>query len=132
MDTEEKSRKQFRVAKYWVNQYLGGLRTYIFMESNSVADISKRIRHKSLEDARCLLRMMVKECEAHDTRVKTQQTLLNKLTYSREWQKSRVFHGIDIPIREIDRLIEKYPTTDEYEIYRHLMGHIDLSNPAKH
>lgn len=127
MDTEEKSRKQFRVVKYWVHQYLRDRITYITMESYSVVDISKKIGHKSLEDARCLLRMMVKECEAHDTRVKTQETLLNKLTYSREWQKSRVFHGIDIPTREIDRLIEKYPTTDEYEIYRHLMGHIDLS-----
>jgi len=130
MNTEEKSLKQFRVAKLWLDQYLSNLRTYVTIDSYSIQDISKKIKGKGLDDARCLLRMMVKECEAYDTRIKTQQTLLNKLKYSKDWLKSKVFAGNSIPFKQIDQLIEKYHDHGGYQIYRHVMGHMNLETTA--
>lgn len=64
--------------------------------------------------------MIVKEVEAHNAALKTKETLLRNLRYSRKWLSSKLFHGLNIPYRKIDEYIAASPEADYYEIYREI------------
>jgi len=54
--------------------------------------------------------------------LKTKETLLRNLRYSRNWLSSKLFSGLNIPYRKIDELIAANPDADYYAIYLKLIG----------
>jgi len=123
MTPEQKSQKLFVVAKYWATEELEKQKTSIGGEYSL-----ERMQHNDLSDARCLLRMILKIIEEHNIRLNTKITLLRNLQYPRDWQSpvkwqsSKVFSGMKLPIKQIEKLINDNPDKDYYEIYRMLKG----------
>lgn len=123
MTQEQKSQKLFVVAKYWATDELENQKTHIGGEY-----LMERIQHDDLSDARCLLRMILKLIEEHNTRLNIKITLLKNLSYPRDWQSpvkwqsSKVFSGMMLPFKQIEKLISDNPDKDYYEIYRMLKG----------
>jgi len=117
MTREDRDRKQFEVARYWADDELSNQRVYIAGDN-----FLEKTNHRDLLDARCLYRMILKEIEEHNSKVKTKQTLRQNLRYSSKWQSSKVFSGMSIPIKQIDKLINDNPDKNSYELYRMLKG----------
>jgi len=92
MTTEQKDEIRFRIAKCYASDELSKRRA--FFDANYSME---RLKGPDLEDARCLLRMIVKEVEAHNAALKTKETLLRNLRYSRTWLSSKLFSGLNIP-----------------------------------
>lgn len=117
MTTEQKDEIRFRVARCMAKDELSNRRAYFD------ADYSlERLKGPDLEDARCLIRMIVKEVEAHNTAIRTKITLFDNLRYSSKWLSSKLFSGLNIPYRKIDEIITANPDVDYYEIYKKLIG----------
>lgn len=117
MTTEEKDEIRFRVAKCIAKDELSKRSAYFDTEYNL-----RGLKGPALEDARCLLRMIVKEVEAHNAALSTKITLLNNLRYSRKWLSSKLFSGLNIPYRKIDELIAANPGDDYYAIYTKIIA----------
>jgi len=60
--------------------------------------------------------------EEHNSKISTKMTLLRNLKFTRNWNSSKIFSGMIIPTASINRLIEKYQTQEDYQIFRMLMG----------
>jgi len=83
MTTEQKDELRFSVARHWACDKIDKQRC------NYSPDYTlELLNHKGLEDARCLVRMIVKEVESHNSAIKSKQTLLRNLRYSRKWLSS--------------------------------------------
>lgn len=117
MTTDQKDEIRFRVARIIAKDELGNQRAYFDADNNL-----NRLKGPDLEDARCLLRMVVKEIEAHNVAIKTRITLLDNLRYSSKWLSSKLFSGLNIPYRKIDELIVANPEADYYAIYMKIIG----------
>ena len=78
MTTEQKDEIRFLIAKCFASDELSRRRAF-FDEDYSM----ERLKGQDLEDARCLLRMIVKEVEAHNAALRSKQTLLRNLRYSK-------------------------------------------------
>ena len=120
MTTEERQRKHFQVVKYWAGEQLGKRKAYV--SEDHFRRLFDELKDQELLDARCLFRMIVKEVDQHNTRIATKTTLLRNLKFARNWNESKVFAGISIPNQLIDKLIEKHPDKDDYQLFRALMG----------
>lgn len=118
MTTEQKDEIRFRVAKCLATDELNNRRAYFDADYN----MERLLKGPDLEDARCLLRMIVKEVEAHNEALKTKETLLRNLRYSRTWLSSKLFSGMNIPYRKIDEYIAANPEADYYAIYLKMIG----------
>lgn len=117
MIAEQKDEIRYRVAKCLASDELNNRRAYFDADYNL-----QRLKGPDLEDARCLLRMIVKEVEAHNAALKTKESLLRNLRYSRTWMTSKLFSGLNIPYRKIDELITANPEADYYAIYKKMIG----------
>jgi len=116
MTTEQKDEIRFRVARCLAKDGLNNRKAYFDAEWTM-----QKLKDPDLEDARCLIRMIVKEVEAHNAAIRTKITLLDNLRYSRKWSSSKLFSGLNIPYRKIDELIAANPELDYYEIYKKLI-----------
>jgi hypothetical protein len=112
MLTEQKDEIRFRVARMIAKDELSNRRAYFDADYNL-----RVLKGPDLEDARCLLRMIVKEVESQNTAIRTKVTLIDNLRYSRKWTSSKLFSGLNIPYRKIDELIAANPDDDYYAIY---------------
>jgi hypothetical protein len=117
MNIEEKHKKQFEVVLFWVSNNLSEQRVFLDKE-----EFFRAIRHPALSDAQCLFRLIIKEVEHHNSKLQTKKALLNNLKYSSRYLSSKVFSGLNIPTRQIDELITKFPDKRAYDIYRMVMG----------
>ena len=117
MNTEEKNQRQFKAVKYWADNNLSNQKCYLDQE-----EFFRRCIHPDLSDARCLYRMILKEVEAHNSKIETRRTLLNNMRYKSAYLSSSVFKGMDIPLKKLDSLITDNPDKNPYECYRLLMG----------
>jgi len=106
MTAIEKDEIRFRVARCIAKDELNSRRSFFNAEESM-----DRLKGADLEDARCLLRMIVREVEAHNTAIRTKITLFDNLRYSSKWLSSKLFSGLNIPYRKIDELI-KSPALD--------------------
>lgn len=113
MTTEQKDEIRFRVSRCLAKDELNNRRAF-FDADYSV----KGIMGPGLEDARCLLRMITKDVESHNSAIRTKITLIDNLRYSSKWLSSKLFSGLNIPYRKIDELIAANPNDDYYEIYK--------------
>lgn len=120
MTTEEKQRKQFQIVKYWAAEQLGQRKAYV--TEDHFRRLLDELKDHELSDARCLFRMIVNQVEEHNSKISTKMTLLRNLKFTRTWNSSKIFSGMIIPTASINRLIEKYPTQEDYQIFRMLMG----------
>lgn len=120
MTTEEKQRKQFQIVKYWAGEQLGQRKAYV--TDDQFRRLLDELKDHELSDARCLFRMIVNQVEEHNSKISTKMTLLRNLKFTRNWNSSKIFSGMIIPTASINRLIEKYPTQEDYQIFRMLMG----------
>jgi len=117
MTTDQRDELLFRVARIIAKDELGNQRAYIDADYNM-----KGLKGPDLEDARCLLRMIVKEVEANNAAIKTKITLLDNLRYSSKWISSKLFSGLNIPYRKIKETIAANPDADYYAIYLKITG----------
>ncbi|OFX52327.1 MAG: hypothetical protein A2066_00095 [Bacteroidetes bacterium GWB2_41_8] len=117
MTTDQKDELCFRVARIIAKDELSNQRAYFDADNNL-----NRLKGPDLEDARCLLRMVVKEVEAHNAAIKTKITLLDNLRYSSKWFSSKLFSGLNIPYRKINETIAANPEADYYAIYLKITG----------
>jgi len=117
MTTEKKDEIRFRVARCLAKDELNNRRAFFDAAYNL-----ERLKGPDLEDARCLLRMIVKEVEAHNSAIRTKITLFDNLRYSSKWLSSKLFSGLNIPYRKIDELIVANPEADYYTIYTKITG----------
>lgn len=113
--TDTKDEVRFWVAKYLVKDKLNNRRGYF--DYQSALD---RLRDPDLDDARCLVRMIKKEVDAHNAAINTKLTLVDNLRYTSKWRDSKFFSGKDIPWKQIDKLIEEHPDWDYFKIYTEL------------
>jgi hypothetical protein len=121
MDSQQKDILRFRIAKAWVNEQIGKRRSYA--DAERYKTFNEELRDKDFSDARVLLKMIFKEVDSHNSKIKSKLTLLENMNYKRDWLKSKVFNEVSsIPIKQIDKLIEDNPDKDYYEIYRILIG----------
>lgn len=117
MTAEQKDEIRFRVAKCLAAAELSNRRAFFDMNYSM-----ERLKGPDLEDARCLLRMIVKEVEAHNAALRTKETLLRNLRYSKTSLSSKLFSGLNIPYRKIDEFIAANPDEDYYEIYKKMIA----------
>lgn len=117
MITAKKDELRFLIARSFASSELDNRHCNF-----SPAYIFDQLRDKDLEDARCLLRMITKEVEAHNSAIRAKLTLLRNLRYSSKWILSKLFSGLNIPYRKIDEMIAANPDTDYYEIYKKMIG----------
>ena len=120
MNVEERKRKQFHIVKYWAGEQLSKRKAYV--SEDQFRRFLDELKDQELSDARCLFRMIVKEVDQHNAKIATKITLLHNLKFARNWSSSKVFAGMNIPNQMIDKLIEKHPDKDDYQIFRALMG----------
>lgn len=110
--------KKFQIAKYWADNKLSEQKAYIFDEKR----IWKQLNRKGLGDAQVLFKMMLKEINNHNAKIQKKKTLLDNL----RWKgintfRSKVFSGLSLPLKTIDKLIKENPDKDSYEIYKLLV-----------
>jgi len=121
MDSQQKDILRFRIAKCWVNEQIGKRRSYA--DAERYKTFNEELRDKELSDARVLLRMIFKEVDSHNSKIKSKLTLIENMNYKRNWINSKMFNEVSyIPIKLIDKLIEVNSDKDYYEIYRMLIG----------
>ena len=106
------SQKQFEVVTYWADQFL--LSKMFFYD---LKNLLSRLEDPELSDARCLTRMIQKEVDEFNSKIRTKRKLLSKLRYKTR-MTSNLFTGMPIPAKQIERLIEENPDKDSYEIFR--------------
>jgi hypothetical protein len=116
MNTEQKDNFRFRVVKYWASEEIGKRRSWV--DPERYRNLQNELKDKDLADARCLLKMIFKEVDAHNAKIKTKITLLDKMDYKRNWLSSTCFSGLSIPLRKIDDLITNNPGKEVYEIVK--------------
>lgn len=117
MDREQKFEKQFQVAKsvaYWMHQEKMVSTGYYF------ENIERELAKAGRRDELVLLRLLKKEVEEGNSKVHATCTRLNNMKYTRKWQNSELFKGININFREIERQVNETPETDAYEIYQRI------------
>jgi len=121
MDSEQKDILRFRITKCWVNEQIGKRRS--FADADRYKMFYEELRDKELSDARVLLKMIFKEVDSHNSKIKSKLTLLENMNYKRDWIKSKAFNEVGyIPIKQIDKLIDDNPDKDYYDIYRIFIG----------
>lgn len=120
MNTEQKDEFKFHVVKYWASSQIQNQRSWVNPERYDT--FQDELKHKDLADARCLLRMIFKEVDSYNAKIKAKVTLLENLKYKRKWETSACFHGLSIPWRKLDDLISENPSKEVYEIYKLLNG----------
>ena len=86
MNTEQKDIFRFRVVKYWASEEIGKRRSWV--DPERYRNLQDELKDKDLADARCLLKMIFKEVDAHNAKIKTKITLLDKMDYKRNWLSS--------------------------------------------
>ena len=91
--------------------------------NSNLDETLRRVTQPGLEDAQCLIRLAVKEMNAHNAKMDTKISLLEKLRRSDKYLQSNLFAGISIPVRKIEKLIDEFPDKGYYEIYRMLILH---------
>jgi len=112
MNTDTKDELTFRVIRLLVSDRLEKRIAY-FDDKNNF----ERLADPDLEDARCLVRMIKKEVEAHNATIKSKQTLVKNFRYASKWRESKLFEGMASQIKKIEKLIEENPDVDYYQIY---------------
>ena len=116
MNTEQKKEFIFHVVKYWASSQIQNKRSWVNPERYDT--LQNELKHEELSDARCLLRMIFKEVDSYNTKIKAKVTLLENLKYKRNWEESSCFNGLKIPWKKIDELITNNPGKEVYEIFR--------------
>ena len=110
--------KRFDVAKSWANRKLSEQKAIIWDEKR----LWQQLNRTGLDDAQVLFRMMLKEVSNHNAKIQKKQTLLDNLRYKGiSTFKSKVFSGLSVPLRTIDKLIKENPDKDSYEIFKLLI-----------
>ena len=122
MNTEQKKEFIFHVVKYWASAQIQNKKSWVNPERYD--NFQQELKHDELADARCLLRMIFKEVDLYNAKIKAKVTLLENLKFKRNWEDSSCFNGLKIPWKKIDQLIAENPTMEVYQIYRLL---IDLN-----
>lgn len=117
MTNEEKQDRIFHAVRYWADTALANQMCYL-----DEAEFFRRCKHPDLEDARCLYRMILKEVEAHNAKLKAKRSLLNKMRYTHKYLASSLFAGLNIPLKQIEKIISEHPDKNTYEIYRELIS----------
>ena len=120
MDTEQIIIKKFKVSKLWAMEELNKRKSYA--DAGRYSSFLDELKDKDLADARCLLRLILKEVDQHNSNIKTKMTLLDKMRYKHNWEDSKVFTGMSIPLKKIDGLIGNNPGLECDEILKLLKG----------
>jgi len=121
---EEKEVFQFRVVKQWADDELWKRRTPFTETGYLYTELINQLNDRELSDAKCLARILLKECESHNAKIATKRTILKNLRFSKNWMSSKVFSGMNLPLRAIDKLISENPEMSHYEIYKLLNNRI--------
>ena len=116
--TEEKQVCQFRVVKQFADDELYKRRTPFIETGYLYTELMTQLNDRELNDARCLARMVLKECDAHNANIERKRTILKNLRFQKNWMSSKVFSGMNIPYRAIDKLIAENPDKGWYDIYK--------------
>ena len=117
MDAQEKQHKIFQAVKYWADNALSNQKAYLYEE-----DFYRRCSHPDLSDARCLYRMIVKEVEAHNSKIQAKRTLLDNMRYKPKYLGSSIFSGLKVPVKEIEKFISENPDKSSYDCYREIVN----------
>ena len=105
------SQKQFSVAKYWADNYLDNKICYFDPEH-----LLSELKEPELSDARCLVRMVKKEVDAYNSKIKAKRKLIANLKYKTN-RTSNLFAGIPIPKERIKKTVEENPDKTAFEIF---------------
>ncbi len=66
--------------------------------------------------------LLLKEVDNYNAKIQKKQTLLTNLRWKGvKTFRSKVFSGLSLPLRTIDKLIKENPEKDWYEIYKLLL-----------
>jgi hypothetical protein len=107
--------KRFDVVQSWANHKLSEQKSIIWDEKR----LWEQLNRKELSDAQVLFKLLLKEVNTHNGKIQKKQTLLNNLRYKGfDTFRSKVFSGLSLPLRTIDKLIKENPDKDYYEIYK--------------
>jgi hypothetical protein len=117
MSNEEKEHRIFQAVKYWADNNLSAQMCYL-----DESEFFRRCSHPELSDARCLYRMILKEVEAHNAKIRARRTLLENMLYKPKYLASSVLKGMRPPVKQLEILIIKNPDKNAYECYRLLMA----------
>ena len=113
MEQQVNAEKKFDVIKWWTNDYLS-MKKVSFVPEYLLSEL----KAPELSDARCLVRMIKKEVDEYNAKLKTKQKLLKNYHYKKNYMESSLFAGLPIPILKIQKLIEEHPNKTAYEIFR--------------
>jgi ribonuclease HI len=80
--------------------------------------ISTHLNHKGLEDAQVLLRMIKREVEAHNAKVRAFITRIENTPYSQNWRNSFIGKN-EIIVKKAIKSVAEAAEKDYYEIYHH-------------
>ncbi len=109
---------RFSVIKSWANHKLYEQKAIILDEKR----FSDQLNKKGLYDAQVLFKLLVKEVNNHNAKINKKQTLLENLRWKGiDTFRSKVFSGLSLPLRTIDKLIKENPDKDSYDIYKLLV-----------
>jgi len=108
METQIDSKKQLGVAKYWADDYLQMKLRFLDHER-----LLSDFQDSELSDARCLVRMLKKEVDEFNAKIKAKRKLLSRANSI----TSSVFTGMPVPIAKIKKLMEENPEKSAYEIF---------------
>lgn len=109
---------RFNVAKSWANDKLSAQKAIIWDQKRLLDQLNKN----GLEDARVLFKLMIKEVNEYNGKLNKKQTLLDNLRYKGiDTFRSKVFSGLSVPLRTIDKLIKENPDLDSYDIFKLLI-----------
>ena len=120
MNTEQIEILKFRVVKNWAKEMLHKKTSYA--DAGRYTTFQDELNKKGLEDAQVLLRMIFREVESYNAKIKTKISLIDRMNYTRKWEESACFKGLSIPHKEIDNLIKANPEKEYFDIVRMLMG----------
>lgn len=116
MTREQKEDLTFRVVISFSRRHFENRKVYYHTE-----EILRKLEYPGLEDAHCLLRMAIKEIEAHNSKMSAKISLLEKMRYTPKYLQSNLFSDVSIPLKKIDKLIEENPDKDYYQIFQMLL-----------
>jgi len=108
MEKQIDSKNQFEAAKYWADAYLSNKMTSIDAEY-----LLSQLKDPDLSDARCLVRILKKEVDEFNAKIKAKRKLLSRANSV----TSSVFAGIPVPIAKIKKLMEENPEKSAHEIF---------------
>ncbi len=113
----ERNYREFMIARSYAKNKLSNQLVHINEE-----DIKKELVGKGLEDAQVLFKMMIKEVKAYNSNITKKITLLDNLKHTKDWCNSKLFHGLDIPFKNINRVVKDSPNEDWYDLYKKIVS----------